>query len=91
MLAAAGETSGILSVVVFALYISSPEVGAHYVSPDWLWLGCPLILYWFCRFWILANRGEMTEDPIVFTFKDRISYLVAFCIGLVYLAASVLR
>ena len=91
VLAATGVASGVLSVVVFALYISSPEVKVHYAAPRWLWLGCPVILYWFCRFWILANRGTITEDPIVFTFKDKISYLVAVCIGLVWLAASVWR
>jgi 4-hydroxybenzoate polyprenyltransferase len=88
VLATAGVASGLTSVVVFALYISSPEVKAHYASPGWLWLACPLILYWFCRFWILANRGAITEEPITFTFKDRVSYLVAASIGLVWLVAS---
>jgi 4-hydroxybenzoate polyprenyltransferase len=91
VVATAGVASGVLSVVVFALYISSPEVKIHYAAPAWLWLACPVILHWFGRFWILANRGAVTEDPIVFTLKDGASYWAAGCIGLVWLAASVMR
>jgi 4-hydroxybenzoate polyprenyltransferase len=91
VVATAGVASWVLSVVVFALYISSPEVKMHYSSPAWLWLACPIILHWFGRFWILANRGTVTEDPILFTLKDRASYWVAGCIALVWLAASILH
>jgi 4-hydroxybenzoate polyprenyltransferase len=88
---AIGVSSSILSVVVFSLYISSPEVGIHYCSPAWLWLACPVILYWFGRLWILANRGVVAEDPLVFSMKDRISYMTAACIAVIWLLASLCR
>ena len=85
---AIGVSSGVLAVVVFSLYISSPEVGMKYRSPGWLWLACPVLLYWFGRLWILANRGVIVEDPVLFTFKDRVSYLAAACIGTAWLLAT---
>ncbi len=86
---ALGASSGILSVVVFALYISGPEVAAHYCSPRFLWLICPVLLYWFGRIWVLANRGDVTDDPMLFAFKDRVSYIAGVCIAVIWLAASV--
>jgi 4-hydroxybenzoate polyprenyltransferase/phosphoglycolate phosphatase-like HAD superfamily hydrolase len=91
IVATLGATSGILSVVVFALYISSPEVGNHYSSPAILWLACPLILYWFGRLWILTNRGDVAEDPLLFSLKDKVSYFAGACMALIWLAASISR
>lgn len=82
-----GPTSGYLSVLVLALYISSREVTALYRHPQVLWLACPLLLYWITRVWLLAHRGEIDEDPVVFTLRDTVSYAVGGVIGLIILAA----
>lgn len=71
-----GVSSGIISVLVLSLYISSHKVLLVYSQPFYLWLLCPLIFYWISRVWILTHRGEMNEDPIVFAIKDRVSYFV---------------
>jgi hypothetical protein len=34
------------------------------------------MLYWVGRFWILAKRQVLSDDPIVFAIKDRISQLI---------------
>jgi len=67
--------SGLLSVMVLAFYIQSAEVHALYSHPLLLWLVCPLLLYWIGRFAILANRGYIHHDPIVFAFNDPASLL----------------
>lgn len=72
-----GSSSGIVAVLVLALYIQSKEVTRHYVRPDFLWLLCPVLLYWIGRVWLLASRNEVDEDPIVFALRDRASYLAA--------------
>ena len=59
-----------------ALYINSPEVLKLYSRPEPLWLVCLLITFWVSRMLILTNRGRMTDDPIVFAFKDRSSHIV---------------
>lgn len=65
-----GTASGYLSVLVFALFINSPEVMERYTYPELLWLLCPMLLYWISRMWLKAGRGEMYDDPLIFTIKD---------------------
>jgi 4-hydroxybenzoate polyprenyltransferase len=81
-----GLGSMIISVLVLALYLQSPEVTVLYRHPKMLWLICPVLLYWFGRVWIVASRGRMHSDPIVFAMRDRASLLAAaviIAIGLV--------
>jgi 4-hydroxybenzoate polyprenyltransferase len=71
-----GVTSAIASVLVFVLYINSDDVKLLYQTNYWLWLIIPMFLYWLARIWLIASRGKMNEDPIVFSIKDRIGYLI---------------
>ncbi len=83
-----GPTSGVLAVLVFALYINSPEVSRLYRTPQLLWLLCPLLIYWITRIWFLANRGQVDHDPIVFALTDVRSYIVSvFAGGILFLAS----
>jgi len=88
MVSTLGVTSGYLSVLVLALYVNSNEVRALYRHPTLLLLICPLMLYWISRAWMLAHRGQMHEDPIVFALRDRVSYLIGFLILLVLWMAT---
>ncbi len=85
-----GVGSGLLSVLVFTLYISGADTAAEqYPSRDLLWLLCPLLLYWIGRIWILTRRGEMPEDPVTFALKDRATYAVAaITVAIAALSAS---
>lgn len=78
-----GIVSGFLSVVVFSLYIDSPEVARLYSNPKILWGMSLLFLFWISRIWIITNRGEMTDDPIIFTIKDTTSYIIFVIIGII--------
>ena len=83
-----GASAGYLSVLVLALYIHSPEITRLYSRPEWLWLVCPLALYWLSRVWLLTHRGQMNDDPVVFALRDRASLVVAVLGGtLLWLAA----
>ena len=70
-----GISSGYLSIVIFTLYLSSLEIGTLYKSPERLWGMMPVLLYWISRLWLLAYRGSVNEDPVVFAFKDITSYI----------------
>jgi hypothetical protein len=61
------------AVTIFALYISSPTVATMYSRPMFLWLNCPLLIYFLGRALMLAHRGEMHDDPIVFSLTDPVS------------------
>ena len=79
-----GTASAYAAVVVFSLYISRPDVYALYRHPGRLWLIVPLMLYWLSRVWLLASRGDLDEDPVVFAIRDRVS--VALAVGTAVLA-----
>ncbi|MEM6438895.1 MAG: UbiA family prenyltransferase [Pseudomonadota bacterium] len=66
--------AGYVSVLVLALYIYSPEVQALYRSPLILWGIPPILLYWVSRLVMLAHRGRMDDDPVLFALKDPISW-----------------
>lgn len=89
LLSSLGAASGYLAVLVFALYINSPEVGVLYRAPEYLWLFCLVLLYWISRVWIIAHRGQMHEDPIVFALKDRVSYGVGVAGMTSFILASI--
>lgn len=78
-----GPASGYLSALVLALYVNSDQVQPLYKHPHLIWLICPLFLYWVTRIWLRAHRGEIHEDPLVATFRDRISYVVGILIAVV--------
>ena len=75
-LAQLGSASAFMSVLVLALYINSEAVLALYSNPEVIWLLCPLLLYMLGRVWLLARRGELQEDPLVFLLQDRRSQLL---------------
>ncbi len=82
-----GSACGYISVLVLALYINSEQVKGLYNNPLLFWFICPLILYWISRVWLLAHRGEMHDDPIVFAIEDWVSYLIgAMAVGLLLMA-----
>ena len=71
-----GTSSAFAAVVVFAIYISSQDVAMLYRRPEMLWLIMPLMILWLCRVWLLASRGNLNEDPLVFALTDRMSLLI---------------
>jgi 4-hydroxybenzoate polyprenyltransferase/phosphoserine phosphatase len=87
-IASLGTGSGIISVLVMALYVNSPEVQKLYHHPMVLLGLCPLFLYWIGRIWMLAHRGALHDDPVIFALRDRDSYIVGALAGLVLVAAS---
>jgi len=88
LLGSLGTSSGFLCVLVLALYVNSPQVIPLYRSPAVLWFLCPLILYWISRIWLMAYRGTMNDDPVLFAVRDRVSYLTVACGGAILAMAT---
>ncbi|MDR3562453.1 MAG: UbiA family prenyltransferase [Negativicutes bacterium] len=76
ILSSLAAASGYCSVLVLALYFHSPEVYALYSHPERLWLTGPPLLYWISRMLLLAHRGVLHDDPVVFAVTDRVSLAV---------------
>ncbi len=84
-----GGSAGYIAVLVLALYIQDSHTASLYATPRFIWLACPLLLFWISRAWLIAHRGNMHDDPIVFALKDRVSWAVAALFALVFVLAKV--
>ena len=73
LLASKGTASGYAAVLVLSLYIASGAVKTLYSTHQVLWCVCPLLLYWIGYLWLVAHRGEMYHDPLVFAVRNRTS------------------
>jgi 4-hydroxybenzoate polyprenyltransferase len=82
--------AGYTAVLVLALYIYSPAVQRLYVSPLLLWGAPPILLYWVSRMVMIAHRGEMEDDPVLFAVRDGISLACGAGILAVGLTAKLL-
>lgn len=87
LLASLGGASGYIAVMVLALYINDTAAAQLYATPEWMWVACPLLLFWLSRVWLLAHRGQMHDDPIVFALRDGVSrwcgvaFLIVFALA----------
>jgi 4-hydroxybenzoate polyprenyltransferase len=78
-----GASSGYLAVLVLALYVDSTASMKLYEHPHYLWMLCPLLLYWISRTWAIAHRGVMHDDPVVFAVMDRTSRIIGVIAAIV--------
>jgi 4-hydroxybenzoate polyprenyltransferase len=76
LLASKGTASGYAAVVVLALYITSGAASALYSRHLLIWAVCPLLLYWLGYIWLIAHRGKMFHDPLVFALRDHTSRIL---------------
>jgi 4-hydroxybenzoate polyprenyltransferase len=78
-----GTASAYAAVVVFMLYIARTDVSNLYRHATRLWLIVPLLIYWLNRVWLLASRGQLDEDPVVFAMRDGMSLAVGAAVAAV--------
>ncbi|MCC5968353.1 MAG: UbiA family prenyltransferase [Pararhodobacter sp.] len=83
-------TSGFVAVLVMMLYLNAPEVLSHYSSPWLLWGACLVLLYWVARMVLLAHRGKMDDDPVVFATRDRVSQVAILLVVVLVVGATLL-
>jgi 4-hydroxybenzoate polyprenyltransferase len=87
LLASLGSGSGYVAVLVFVIYISSGVAEIHYTRHHLIWFLCPLLLYWISYIWLIAHRGALHDDPLVFTVRDRISKVVILLVAIIFALA----
>lgn len=88
LLAAMGSACGFISVLVLALYITSGAARAFYGHDRVVWLACPLLFFWISYIWLIAHRGAMHDDPLVFALRDRISWIVLTLMAAIMVIAT---
>ena len=85
---AAGIASGFTAGIVLTLYMQSREVHQLYARPEWLWVIAIGTVYWLVRVWLIASRGALDEDPVLFAIRDRSSYLLCGLFGCAVILAK---
>jgi len=80
-------SAGFLAVLVLALYIDSPDVRGQYGSPGVLWGICLVLLFWVSRTVLLAHRGLVDQDPVIFALTDRASQVSGLVIAVLFVTA----
>lgn len=82
-----GSAASMASIVIVVLYLVE-EVFARqvYHAPAWLWVTPIAIFLFSCRVWTLSHRGRMTDDPVAFALRDKVS----LGLGLLVVAAILL-
>ena len=90
MVAMIGAASGLAAVQVMVMYVMNEAYTAGpYAQPLMLWAVPPILFLWIARIWLLAQRGELDDDPVAFAVKDGPSLLMGAVLGMVFLAALV--
>ena len=82
-----GAASGYVSVAVLTLYISNLDAAHLYSHTKRLWLLIPVLLLWISRLWLMASRGELDEDPVVYAITDKRSLLLGVVVLIIVLSA----
>jgi hypothetical protein len=83
-----GTSSAYTAVAVFMFYIWAHEVSRLYRHSNRLWLITPLLIYWVSRVWLLASRGQLDEDPVIFAVTDRLSLLTGAAVAVIAALAA---
>lgn len=87
IIASIALASGFMSALVLTLYLNDTQVSGLYARPAALWGLCFVVLFWITRMVMVAHRGRMEDDPIVFAIKDRTSQIcVLLCAVAILLA-----
>ena len=85
-LRAFGTSAAYASVVVLLVYISNLDTHLYHY-PGRLWLILPVMLLWISQLWLLASRGELNEDPVVYAITDMRSLLLGVLVAAVVFSA----
>lgn len=71
-----GVAAGAVAAMVIVAYAGSAHVRTLYGRPEFLYVLGPLFFVWIMRMWRLGYKGEMHEDPVLFTLHDLFSVAV---------------
>ena len=88
-----GVASAIASIVMFLLYLhNEADVLTTFTATDLLWVFPAILFLWLARIWLLCSRGEMEDDPVAFSVRDRVSLwlgTVSICLFTIAITGSI--
>jgi 4-hydroxybenzoate polyprenyltransferase/phosphoserine phosphatase len=85
-----GVSATTASILIIMLYmVEEAFPSGAYSAPDFLWAAPVLVAIWTMRIWLLAQRGELHDDPVAFAVRDRVSWALGAVFGVCFIAATV--
>ena len=71
-----GVSAGVVGALILALYVDEAGTTGLYSQPLALWGLVPIWLLWVTRAWLVASRGRLNDDPVVYALKNRGSLIL---------------
>ena len=78
-----GTGASYAAVLIMTLYIRDSGTMLLYGHSYLLWLVVPVLLLWLSQVWMLASRGEMHDDPVVWAITDKRSLLLGVLMAVI--------
>jgi len=72
---ALGAAAGYLAVLVLALDMTSGLAGQSGAADTTAWLACLLLFFWVSYMWLMAHRGRIQGDPVLYALRDPGSWI----------------
>jgi 4-hydroxybenzoate polyprenyltransferase/phosphoserine phosphatase len=79
-------TAAAVPLIMVLYLMDSAWPSGLYQYPDALWAAPVIFSLWLMRVWLLANRGQLDDDPVSFAVKDPISLALGAALGLAFFA-----
>lgn len=85
---AMGVSCGMASILIMVLYLTQDAMlVSFYANPDWLWAIPAVLFLWLSRIWMLCQRSELLDDPVVFAMRDPKSLVLCAFLGAAFTMA----
>jgi hypothetical protein len=83
-----GIGAGLVSIVIMLLYMTNEAApSGFYRQSGWLYVIPAVVALWLMRIWLLSNRMELHDDPVVFALRDRISLVLGIAVAIAFYLA----
>lgn len=83
-----GVGAGLLSIVIMLLYMTNEATpSGFYRQTGWLYIIPAAVTLWLMRVWLLSNRLELHDDPVVFALRDRSSLVLGIAAAVAFYLA----
>jgi 4-hydroxybenzoate polyprenyltransferase len=77
-----GVGVGLTSIVIMLLYLTNDAApSGFYGRPALLFVVPAVVTLWLMRIWLLSNRMQLHDDPVVFAVRDRTSLVLGVAVA----------
>ena len=83
-----GVGAGLISILIMLLYLANDAApSGFYPHQGWLYAVPAAMLIWLMRVWVLSNRRELHDDPVIFALRDPTSLALGAAVVIAFILA----